>query len=145
MKEEGENGTEKKTKYVKAYENFQSSMRGKGPAKQKVKLGMDEDESLCEPKVSEEGRVNTIHFSKNLKQIQKSKKKFANLNIRQPTVQINLLEDDFSTPMVNTLKVSSEKHLLSAANKKFVNIRSKFPSRVTFLILDPEDCRSQNA
>lgn len=30
-------------------------MRGKGPAKQKVKLGIDEDESMLEPKVSEEG------------------------------------------------------------------------------------------
>lgn len=69
MKEESEPGQgEKKTKYVKAYENTLSSMKYKGPSKPK-KLGTEEDESICDPKVSDEGRANTIHFSKNLKQL----------------------------------------------------------------------------
>jgi len=59
---------EKKTKYVKAYENTLSSMKLKGGPKPR-KLVTDEDESICDPKISDEGRANTIHFSKNLKQL----------------------------------------------------------------------------
>jgi len=43
-------------------------MKLKGGPKPR-KLVTDEDESICDPKISDEGRANTIHFSKNLKQL----------------------------------------------------------------------------
>lgn len=64
MKEENELGTsEKKTKFVKAYEIFYTQNKGKSTGK--TKWG-EEDDSIIDPKISEEGRANTIHFSKNM-------------------------------------------------------------------------------
>lgn len=56
---------EKRTKFVKAYDQFYNSQKVKG-----YKKKGDDDESCADFKGCEEGKVNQIHSSKNLKSLQ---------------------------------------------------------------------------
>ena len=91
-KHAGERGSQRKGKhsggkYVKAYEQFYSSMKSR-PARKGGRLDTEEDAMDCN--LSDEGTANRLKVSKGISYLSgKNKRKGAH---RQPTVQIDLLQ-----------------------------------------------------